>query len=270
MPELPEVETIVRDLQEILPGATIKDLQVLRPNVIRGSKTIFKEQLIGKTFESISRRGKNIVANMGSRLILVVNLGMTGRLGLQQDDSLFTHPAIYFTLNIGPTLVYDDVRRFGKLDIYNEQEWLDRSAQLGPEPLSPDYKHTDLHEKLNSSLSPIRSWLLDQKNVVGVGNIYANESLHLSGIHPQRPANRITEKESQLLYKALRKILLSAIQNRGTTLRNYRDVSGKGGNNSTKLRIYGRHGENCLGCSEQVQRIVFSNRSAFFCPRCQR
>ena len=270
MPELPEVETIVRDLQEILPGATIKDLQVLRPNVIRGSKTIFKEKLIGKTFESISRRGKNIVANMGSRLILVVNLGMTGRLGLQQDDSLFTHPAIYFTLNIGPTLVYDDVRRFGKLDIYNEQEWLDRSAQLGPEPLSPDYKHTDLHEKLNSSLSPIRSWLLDQKNVVGVGNIYANESLHLSGIHPQRPANRITEKESQLLYKALRKILLSAIQNRGTTLRNYRDVSGKGGNNSTKLRIYGRHGENCLGCSEQVQRIVFSNRSAFFCPRCQR
>lgn len=270
MPELPEVETIVRDLQEILPGATIKDLQVLRPNVIRGSKTIFKEQLIGKTFESISRRGKNIVANMGSRLILVVNLGMTGRLGLQQDDSLFTHPAIYFTLNIGPTLVYDDVRRFGKLNIYNEQEWLDRSAQLGPEPLSPDYKHTDLHEKLNSSLSPIRSWLLDQKNVVGVGNIYANESLHLSGIHPQRPANRITEKESQLLYKALRKILLSAIQNRGTTLRNYRDVSGKGGNNSTKLRIYGRHGENCLGCSEQVQRIVFSNRSAFFCPSCQR
>lgn len=270
MPELPEVETIVRDLQEILPGATIKDLQVLRPNVIRGSKTIFKEQLIGKTFASISRRGKNIVANMGSRLILVVNLGMTGRLGLQQDDSLFTHPAIYFTLNIGPTLVYDDVRRFGKLNIYNEQEWLDRSAQLGPEPLSPDYKHTDLHEKLNSSLSPIRSWLLDQKNVVGVGNIYANESLHLSGIHPQRPANRITEKESQLLYKALRKILLSAIQNRGTTLRNYRDVSGKGGNNSTKLRIYGRHGENCLGCSEQVQRIVFSNRSAFFCPRCQR
>lgn len=270
MPELPEVETIVRDLQEILPGATIKDLQVLRPNVIRGSKTIFKEQLIGKTFASISRRGKNIVANMGSRLILVVNLGMTGRLGLQQDDSLFTHPAIYFTLNIGPTLVYDDVRRFGKLDIYNEQEWLDRSAQLGPEPLSPDYKHTDLHEKLNSSLSPIRSWLLDQKNVVGVGNIYANESLHLSGIHPQRPANRITEKESQLLYKALRKILLSAIQNRGTTLRNYRDVSGKGGNNSTKLRIYGRHGENCLGCSEPVQRIVFSNRSAFFCPSCQR
>ncbi|MFL2544249.1 MAG: bifunctional DNA-formamidopyrimidine glycosylase/DNA-(apurinic or apyrimidinic site) lyase [Longimicrobiales bacterium] len=270
MPELPEVETIVRDLQEILPGATIKDLQVLRPNVIRGSKTIFKEQLIGKTFDSISRRGKNIVANMGSRLILVVNLGMTGRLGLQQDDSLFTHPAIYFTLNIGPTLVYDDVRRFGKLDIYNEQEWLDRSAQLGPEPLSPDYKHTDLHEKLNSSLSPIRSWLLDQKNVVGVGNIYANESLHLSGIHPQRPANRITEKESQLLYKALRKILLSAIQNRGTTLRNYRDVSGKGGNNSTKLRIYGRHGENCLGCSEPVQRIVFSNRSAFFCPSCQR
>ena len=270
MPELPEVETIVRDLQEILPGATIKDLQVLRPNVIRGSKTIFKEQLIGKTFESISRRGKNIVANMGSRLILVVNLGMTGRLGLQQDDSLFTHPAIYFTLNIGPTLVYDDVRRFGKLNIYNEQEWLDRSAQLGPEPLSPDYKHTDLHEKLNSSLSPIRSWLLDQKNVVGVGNIYANESLHLSGIHPQRPANRITEKESQLLYKALRKILLSAIQNRGTTLRNYRDVSGKGGNNSTKLRIYGRHGENCLGCSEPVQRIVFSNRSAFFCPSCQR
>ncbi len=270
MPELPEVETIVRDLQEILPGATIKDLQVLRPNVIRGSKTIFKEKLIGKTFESISRRGKNIVANMGSRLILVVNLGMTGRLGLQQDDCLFTHPAIYFTLNIGPTLVYDDVRRFGKLDIYNEQEWLDRSAQLGPEPLSPDYKHTDLHEKLNSSLSPIRSWLLDQKNVVGVGNIYANESLHLSGIHPQRPANRITEKESQLLYKALRKILLSAIQNRGTTLRNYRDVSGKGGNNSTKLRIYGRHGENCLGCSEPVQRIVFSNRSAFFCPSCQR
>ena len=270
MPELPEVETIVRDLQELIPGTTIKKLQILRPNVIRGSDTIFKDNLIGKTFQSISRRGKNIIANMDYGLILVVNLGMTGRLGLQQDDCLFTHPAIYFTLNIGKILVYDDVRRFGKLDIYSEQEWLDRSAQLGPEPLSPEYKHTDLHKKLNSSGSPIRSWLLDQKNIVGVGNIYANESLHLSGIHPQRPANRITKTESQLLYKALRKILISAIQNRGTTLNNYRDVSGKSGNNSSKLRIYGRHGENCLGCSDQVQRISFSNRSAFFCPSCQR
>ncbi len=270
MPELPEVETIVRDLKDIIPGKTIKHIKVLRPNVIRGSKQIFTGKLIGKTFDTISRRGKNIVAHMNPEFILVVNLGMTGRLGLQKDTSLFSHPAIHFDLNIGRTLVYDDVRRFGKLQIYREEEWSHRSDQLGPEPLSAEYRHTDLHAKLKTSSSPIRSWLLNQKNVVGIGNIYANESLHLSGIHPQRPSDTISKTESQLLHKSLRKILQNAIQNRGTTLRNYRDVSGQEGKNKTQLKIYGRHGQNCLTCSTQVQKIVFSNRSAFLCPSCQR
>jgi len=270
MPELPEVETIVRDLHQTLPGKSINNTQILQSNVVQQSKKLFKSKLLGKTFKSIRRRGKNILAHVDPECILVVNLGMTGRLGFKDTDSVFTHPAVYFQLDNDDTLIYDDVRRFGTLNIFTEREWKERSKQLGPEPLSSSYKSADLHQKLVTSRAPIRSWLLNQKNVAGVGNIYANESLYLSGIHPGRSANSLTKLESNLLHQALQKTLSSAINNRGTTLRNYRDASGLKGTNGANLTVYGREGQSCVSCSEQVSRIVFSNRSAFFCPGCQK
>ena len=269
MPELPEVETIVRGLRPTLPGKTIERLRILHADVLRQPRREFSARLKGRTFESVDRRGKNIVAHLTEGVVLVVNLGMTGRLVWARDETPPTHPPVRFTVNAGPALVYDDVRRFGRLEAMNETEWALRDRDLGPEPLSSTFTAQRLHEDLSRSVSPIRSWLLDQRRVAGVGNIYANEALHLAGIHPQRSCKSMTEGEARKLHKALRRTLSSAVENRGTTLRDYRDASGNPGDNASRLRVYGRGEEPCLRCSTRVCRLVFGNRSAFYCPSCQ-
>ncbi len=269
MPELPEVETIVRDLRPTLPGQVIEHLQVLHPDVLRQPPRDFCARLKGRVFESVHRRGKNIVFCLTERMVLVVNLGMTGRLVWARDEASTTHPAVRFTLSEGPVLVYDDVRRFGTLEAMDETEWALRDRRLGPEPLSSTFTARRLHTDLSRSVSPIRSWLLDQTRLAGVGNIYANEALHLAGIFPQRPARSVTEDEARKLHRALRRTLRSAVENRGTTLRDYRDASGKPGDNASRLRVYGRDGKPCLRCSTRICRLVFGNRAAFYCPSCQ-
>ena len=269
MPELPEVETIVGGLRPTLPGKTIEHLEVLHPDVLRQPPMDFSARLRGRTFESLDRRGKNIVAHLTEGVALVVNLGMTGRLVLARDEVRTTHPAVCFTLSAGPLLVYDDVRRFGAVEVVDEAEWAARDRRLGPEPLSSSFTARRLHADLSRSISPIRSWLLDQRRVAGVGNIYANEALHLAGIHPQRSARSMTEGEARRLHRAVRQTLRSALENRGTTLRDYRDALGNPGDNAAQLRVYGRGREPCLRCSTRICRLVFGNRSAFYCPSCQ-
>ena len=269
MPELPEVETIVRDLLPALPGITIERIQVLHTDVLRQPSRAFSSRLRGREFESVHRRGKNIVARLNEGAVLVVNLGMTGRLVLARDGVQTTHPAVRFTLSTGPPLVYDDVRRFGALEVMDDAEWTVRDQRLGPEPLSSTFTAQRLHADLSRSASPIRSWLLDQRRIAGVGNIYANEALHLARIHPQRSAKSLTELEARKLHGAIRRTLNSAVEHRGTTLRDYRDASGLPGNNASRLRIYGRGEEPCFRCSTRICRFVFGNRAAFYCPRCQ-
>ena len=229
----------------------------------------FSARLRGRVFESVHRRGKNIVLHLTEGVVLVVNLGMTGRLVWARDGARTTHPAVRFTLSAGPVLVYDDVRRFGVLEVMDEAEWALRDRRLGPEPLSSTFTGRRLHADLSRSISPIRSWLLDQRRVAGVGNIYANEALHLAGIHPRRPAKSVTEGEARRLHRAVRRTLRRAVENRGTTLRDYRDTSGNPGDNAAHLRVYGRGREPCLRCSTRICRLVFGNRAAFYCPRCQ-
>ena len=269
MPELPEVETIIRGLRPTLPGKTIEHLRVLHPDVLRQPARDFSGRLRGRVFESVHRRGKNIVLHLTEGVVLVVNLGMTGRLVWARDKARTTHPAVRFTLSAGPVLVYDDVRRFGALEVMDETEWALRDRRLGPEPLSSTFTARRLHGDLSRSISPIRSWLLDQRRVAGVGNIYANEALHLAGIHPQRPAKSVTEGEARRLHRAVRRTLRRAVENRGTTLRDYRDASGNPGDNAAHLRVYGKGREPCLGCSTRICRLVFGNRAAYYCPRCQ-
>jgi len=269
MPELPEVETIVRGLRPTLPGKTIEHLQVLHADVLREPPRDFSARLRGRTFESLHRRGKNIVAHLTEGVVLVVNLGMTGRLVLSRDETMTTHPAVRFALSAGPLLVYDDARRFGSVEAIDEAEWAIRDRRLGPEPLSSSFTARRLHADLSRSISPIRSWLLDQRRVAGVGNIYANEALHLAGIHPQRSARSTTEGEARRLHRAVRKTLRRAVDNRGTTLRDYRDASGSPGDNAAHLRVYGRDLEPCLRCSARICRLVLGNRTAFYCPSCQ-
>lgn len=273
MPELPEAETIIRGLEPALVGRTISGTDIVHPDVLRESPSAFSRRVRGREIVGIERRGKNIVIRLSGDGVLAVNLGMTGRLLPSAagggEPSGTRHPAVRFGLDDGETLVFDDTRRFGTLECLSSEEWLVRSQRMGPEPLAEAFTCEALWRGLRPSRSPIRSWLLDQRKIAGVGNIYANEALFLAGVHPARRARTLTRKEACALHKGVQVVLQRAIEAGGTTLRDYRDASGARGRYATRLAVYGRDGEPCLGCESDVQRAVFGGRSAFYCPTCQ-
>ncbi len=272
MPELPEVETIVRDLRARIPGATIRKVAVKHADILIGATpTQFQRRVRGRRIESVDRRAKNIVIGLDDASTLVVHLGMTGRLIAAQDARVadFRHVAVRFDLQDGRTLLYDDVRRFGRLEHFAPGHWDRRALEFGVEPLSDDLTPTRLFELTRLSSSPIRNWLLDPYRVAGVGNIYANEALFRAGIRPTRRAHTLTRAETARLRDTLRAVLQEAIDRRGTTLNNYRDASGQEGAFFPQLQVYGHDGEPCVRCSTPIKRIVLSNRSAYYCRQCQ-
>lgn len=241
-------------------------------DVLRERADSFRRAMVGRRFTSVDRRGKNILLYLDSPTVLLVNLGMTGRLMLSTSfgPAPGTHPAVRFFLEGGRSLVFDDVRRFGRVERLTEQEWKERSDSLGPEPLSRSFTAAVLGRELSASRSPIRSWLLDQRRLAGVGNIYANEALYGAGIDPRRPARSLVAEEITALHREIRRVLRGAIRARGTTLRDYRDSEGGEGGFGPHLEVYGRDGEPCPRCNSPIRRIVFGNRSAFICSTCQR
>lgn len=273
MPELPEAETIVRGLRDAVVGETIARAEVLKPDVLREPKRAFWPKVRDREIVAVERRAKNVLIRLEEGRVIAVNLGMTGRL-LPFDEPPKgrrrpTHPAVRFRFESGGLLVFDDVRRFGTVECLTEEEWMARSESMGPEPLSPEFTPADLRRGLAASRAPVRSWLLDQKRIAGVGNIYAAEALFLAGIHPRRPARSVDADEAEALHGAIRRVLDAAIQAGGTTIRDYRTASGDEGGFAPSLYVYGREGEACRRCGRDVERTVFGNRSAFFCPTCQ-
>ena len=272
MPELPEAETIARGLNAILPGRVVRGVEVVREDVVRGPVRHFARALAGREFRGVGRRGKNVVFTFGDSTRLVVNLGMSGRFMTGTEahgDHTSTHPAVVFHLDHGGWMIYDDVRRFGRLAALPVSEWTAWSRRLGPEPLARGFTAARLHRILARSRSPVRSLLLDQRRVAGVGNIYAVEALWFARIPPRTPGNAIGATAAARLHRALRRVLRSAIRAGGTTLRNYRDANGDEGRFGRALHAYGREGEPCTRCRTPIERIVFGGRSAFVCPRCQ-
>ena len=279
MPELPEVETIVRQLGASLPGLRIGDVRIAHPDLIRETPQAFREALNQAEFTRVSRRGKNIVLDLSGPQVLLVNLGMTGQLlfvpdppgpGRGSTETAPSHLALVFTLEPRGSLLYADTRRFGCLRRYSPTEWERESARLGPEPLDPVLTPESFHQLLARSRSPIRSWMLDQTRIAGIGNIYASEALFRAGIHPKRSAQSLSPGESMKLLDAVREVLSDAIRARGTTLRDYRTASGEGGDFGPSLQAYGKEGVSCSRCNTAIERIVFAKRSAFYCPSCQR
>ncbi|MFW5904682.1 MAG: bifunctional DNA-formamidopyrimidine glycosylase/DNA-(apurinic or apyrimidinic site) lyase [bacterium] len=304
MPELPEAETIARGLRPSLAGRTLRALEVVHEDVLpQGTETV-RAAIRGRRIDEVGRRGKNLVllladaagaeGSVSNDTVLLINLGMTGRLvvlparpesgapssasdsppaappsGEEEPPDRPTHPALRFLLDDGATLVYDDIRRFGRVEALDGDEWRERSRALGPEPLDPALEPGDLADRLGSSRSPIRNVLLDQSRIAGVGNIYANEALHRATIHPRRPADSLEKEDFGRLLAALRDLLAAAIGAGGTTIRDYRDASGRPGRYSRQLQVYDREGHACGRCGESIERIIFGNRSAFLCPRCQ-
>jgi formamidopyrimidine-DNA glycosylase len=270
VPELPEVETIVRDLSRMLPGARLGRVEVLRPDLIEGeTPEEFAGALEGREIRSVGRRAKNIVMDVGEGLLLV-NLGMTGRLMVvDPPDEPPLHTGVRFHLEDGRELRYHDVRRFGRLWRMTPREWSEWEGELGVEPLSDGFTVDCLRALARRSRVEVKTWLMDQRRVVGVGNIYASEALFRAGVDPRRPANELTDDELGRIRGGVRSVLQEAIDFRGTTFLDYRDASGQKGEFALRLKVYDREGEPCVTCGSPVRRIVQAGRSTFFCETCQ-
>jgi formamidopyrimidine-DNA glycosylase len=272
MPELPEAETIVRGLRDPLVDSRIAGLRVIHSDVLDGDPGTVAETVKTRRITEVTRRGKNIVIHLAPPARLVVNLGMSGRLLHRSPDEQSpppSHPALVFPLDPEGSLIYHDVRRFGRVQLLTPGEYEEWASRLGPEPLGSHFTSAALAEALSRSISPVRSWLLDQRKVAGIGNIYANEALHRARIHPRTPSAQIDPSAARRLHRSIRAVLREAVEARGTTLRDYRTAQGWEGSYAPRLRVYGRGGASCPRCPGTVQRIVFGNRSAFLCPRCQ-
>ena len=273
MPELPEAETIVRGVRPAVTGRAIRLAHVLHADVLRTSPRAFRRAVRGAHIVGVARRGKNVILELHGGSVIAVNLGMTGRVlpfpTPPRGRNRPTHPAVRFYLDDGSVVVFDDQRRFGTVEHLTAPAWRERSGAMGPEPLAEGFTPELLHQALAPSRAPMRSWLLDQKRIAGVGNIYAAEALFLSGIHPRREARSVSGPEARRLHEAIRAVLTQAIDSGGTTIRDYRNADGGEGRFARRLQVYGRDGEPCLVCGTPVERLVFSNRSAFLCPRCQ-
>lgn len=272
MPELPEAETIVRGLRPRIVGRTIEDVDVVHADVLRVPPDELGDCVTGRRIDEVERRGKNVVLRLSGEERVVVNLGMTGKLiprEADHDEPPPTHPAVVFHFENGGRLIFDDTRRFGAVECLDADGWRAFDERLGVEPLSRRFTARLLGDLLSRSRSPLRSWLLDQGRVAGVGNIYALEALWRAGLHPRLPARDVDEEGARRLHRALRTVLRRAVDAGGTTIRDYRDADGGTGEYVRRLAVYGREGEPCSRCRAEVERLVFGNRSAFLCPRCQ-
>jgi formamidopyrimidine-DNA glycosylase len=274
VPELPEVETIVADLRPHLAGRTIVTCELLFPSIVRHPEPEeFIDAIAGRRIESVGRRGKFILIRLGGELLLVVHLGMTGQLRLLGADSpVEKHTHAIFTLDDGKHLRYRDPRRFGRLLLGTEEALLQSKTlpRLGPEPIDPGFAAEELYRRLRGRRTSLKAVLLDQASIAGVGNIYADESLHRARLRPDRLAGSVSLKSARRLHDSLRDSLQVAIANRGSSVDTYRDAWGELGGQQEKLLVYGRAGEPCFTCGRPLSVIRLAGRTTVFCRRCQR
>ena len=274
MPELPEVETIAADLRPQLVGRTITRCELSFPTIVRHPEPEeFIDAVVDHRIESVGRRGKYIQIGLGNSLLLVVHLGMTGQLRIFDEVApLEKHTHAVFFLDGGRQLRYRDPRRFGRLLLGTEQALLSskKMPRLGPEPIDPDFAADELYRRLRKRKTSLKALLLDQTAIAGVGNIYADESLHRARLRPDRVAGSLSKKSAQRLHESLRESLQTAIVNRGSSVDSYRDAWGEMGGQQEKLLVYGRAGEPCFTCGRPLSAIRIAGRTTVFCRRCQR
>ncbi|MBI2955821.1 MAG: bifunctional DNA-formamidopyrimidine glycosylase/DNA-(apurinic or apyrimidinic site) lyase [Acidobacteria bacterium] len=277
MPELPEVETVVRGLRPLLKGRRIRRVEVRqrrRFGVLRGSLARFRRVLTGARIVSVARRGKYIVlqlepaANQVAPLWWVIHLGMTGQLyACPAAAPRVKHTHVVAWLSSGRQLRYRDPRRFGKMLVLRDTELAGYFAPLGPEPFRISLQR--FCRLFRGRRGPVKSLLLNQSLLRGLGNIYSSEALFLAGVHPGTPAGVLRRPELRRLFRAVRRVLREAIAGMGTTFSDYRTAEGLPGDYQNSLRVYDREGEPCPGCGTAIERVVLAGRSAHFCPRCQ-
>jgi formamidopyrimidine-DNA glycosylase len=270
MPELPEVETTVRGIAPHIEGQRIKQV-IIRQHKLRWPvPETLNETLAGICIRLVSRRAKYLlfVTDIGT---VILHLGMSGNLRIMTEEKIVDKPAhIDFIFNNGTVLRYNDPRRFGAV-LWTTSPATEHGLlkDLGPEPLLPDFDGKHLYQLSRQRKIPVKSFIMDSHIVVGVGNIYANEALFMAGIHPSRHAGRISLARYQHLADCIKMVLQSAIQQGGTTLRNFVNEAGNPGYFKQQLRVYGRAGLPCIHCLQPLKEIRIANRSTVFCINCQ-
>ncbi len=271
MPELPEVETVVRDLRPLLVGRSFVKIAVGRKALRREWSRDWEEQLIGQRVQAIERRGKWILIDLGAPW-LVVHLGMTGQFTVvSADKPRETHTHVAFTLEDGGELRFRDVRRFGSITLHPDRAALTAffmNNRLGPEPF--DFDAAYWRDCLRSTRRNLKAILLDQTVLAGVGNIYADESLFEAKLHPTLIGADVTTAQARTLRQAVAAVLTRAIEQRGSSIRDYIGGSGLKGRFQDEFCVYGRTGEACVRCRTPIEKMTLAGRSTHFCPKCQR
>lgn len=273
MPELPEVETVVRTLQQLIIHKTIAKVSVLLPRIIQKPDDIeqFSFLLQDQTFKKIDRRGKFLRFILND-IILVSHLRMEGRYGVySSDEPVEKHTHVIFHFTDGTELRYKDVRQFGTMHLFEPGEELISPplVKLGLEPLSVDFTYEAFRGVVAPRSTKIKPLLLNQAYIVGLGNIYVDEALFIAGIHPERSANGLKNNELKILYHAIINTLQKAVEAGGTSIKSYVNGQGEMGMFQQQLNIYGRKNEPCNECGHEIERIVVSGRGTHICIRCQ-
>ena len=283
MPELPEVETIMRGVSLFLEGATIKKVRLNRPDLRWPFPENFADRLSEAKVLGLKRRSKYILVDLSTYETLLIHLGMSGRIlisgskignFLREPAKVSKHDHVIFELNDGTIITYNDPRRFGAMDLaktsdLNNHKFL---KKLGPEPLGNNFNSDYLRTSLSKKESPIKNVLLDQSVVSGLGNIYVCEALFMSGISPKKKAFKVSKSKCEELVQNIRKILNAAIQAGGSSLKDFTDIQGNSGYFQFEFYVYGRDNQRCKtrSCDRNIKRISQSGRSSFYCPNCQR
>lgn len=271
MPELPEVETVARGMARIMEGRRLTRVEARRSDLRRPIPLDLAPRLTGARVERIHRRAKYALIETDRGDVLILHLGMSGRVRLD-PPAPEPHDHVLFETEDGHSLVLNDPRRFGSLDLARVEDWPAHPLfrHVGPEPLGNDFNAAVLSQALVGRTMAIKAALLDQRIVAGLGNIYVCEALFQAGIGPTRPAGTLTPDETERLVAAVRDVLDRAIAVGGSSLRDYVQVDGELGYFQHAWKVYGREGSTCACGRTTVSRIVQSNRSTFFCPECQR
>lgn len=282
MPELPEVETVGRGLSNAVLGATIATVDQRRPDLRWPMPDRLPERLAGRRWVDIARRGKYLLVTMDDGQVMLLHLGMSGRMMIHSPGHNNAPPAkhdhVVFDFTDGHRVVFNDPRRFGALMMERDAAAMAASpllAGMGPEPLEAAFDADLLYQAIRNRRSPIKTVLLDQKVVAGLGNIYVCEALYYAQISPKRLASTVTRKAVDRLVPAIRQVLTEAIEAGGSSLRDYVQASGELGYFQKQFAVYDREGVDCPRCAQAapgtiIKRIVQANRSSFYCSRCQR
>jgi len=274
MPELPEVETIVRGLREKILNKKIIKIDVNYSKTIdTHSAEDFRSILLNSQIIDITRRAKYIVFHILNSYSLILHLRMTGKVLIKTKNDIATkHDHITFHLENGTQIFYNDTRKFGRFYLTKDKEKI--LGKLGPEPLGNSFIYAEFSKKLASTQRKIKAVLLDQSFIAGLGNIYTDEALWEARIHPEQPANNISQSKQKALFEAIKNVLIKGIENRGTSLGdgqgNYASSGNNRGNNQNTLNVFAKTGKPCPNCENIIQKIVVTQRGTHFCPMCQK